>query len=67
MDEAMRFTRAAQKVLDELSPDRIAEVGNWAKRIAIADDRELVIKADVLAAILVAGEEFLPEIERRPA
>ena len=63
----MRFTKAAQAALDELSPDRIAEVGNYAKRLALADQRELVVKADVLAAILVAGEEFLPEIERRPA
>jgi histone H3/H4 len=66
MDAQVRFTRAAQAALDELAPDRIAEVGNYAKRLALADKRDLVVKADVLAATMAAGEEFLPT-ERRPA
>jgi len=57
----MRFTTAARQALESITDqDRIAEVGNYAKHLALADGRQLVIKADVLSATLAAGPEFLP-------
>ena len=58
----MKFTRAAREMLDTITDqDRIAEIGNYAKRLAEWEGRDQVTKADVLAATLVAGPEFLPD------
>ena len=59
----MKFTKAAREALDRVPIDRRAEVGNYAKRIAGFEDRKVVTLADVKAAILCAGPEFLPEGE----
>ena len=58
----MKFTKSAQAMLDAITDqDRIAEIGNYAKRLAEWEGRDTVTKADVLAATLVAGPEFLPD------
>jgi len=57
------FTAAAREALKQVPEDDRARVRDWARRIARARGGVLVGQDDVWAALMCAGEEFLPEEE----
>lgn len=57
----LRLTREASELLATVPDDNRARVGNWAKRIALANGRDTVGINDVMSAAHCAAAEFLPE------
>ena len=56
----MKFTKHARKLLDSLPDDRKAEVGNYAKALALDEGTRSIQKHHVVGAVYLAGPEFLP-------
>lgn len=58
-----RITRKAAALIDRVHADRRDTVRDRAIRLALADGREQVRLVDVRGAIMVAGEQFMPDRE----
>ena len=59
----MKFTKHARAELDSLPDDRRAQVGNYAKRLAMDDNSRSVCKRHVIGALLLADERFFEDTD----
>ena len=58
------ITEPARLILNYLlNDDHRDRIEAWAQQIARAHHRDQIMVADIKAAIMCAGEEFLPKIE----
>jgi hypothetical protein len=59
----MKFTRPARELLESLPDDRRADVGNYAKTLALDEKARSIRKEHVFGAMMLADESHLPEVE----
>lgn len=58
----MDMTVAARLALDTVPSEDRAMYAEWARDMALADGKKRVGKDHVVAALMLASEEFLPDV-----
>jgi len=57
----MKFTKPARELLESLPDDRKAEVGNYAKRLALDAGAPSIRKEHVFGGMMLADSSHLPD------